>query len=104
MLEGIRVHLERGSAWPLLAWALRAGSATSAVWMTAATRLMCAIRSAIRSARLSTPAAMRARQRLLTLNEIFGQDLPQSPLFVDAVNQAISVSHRVARARLLSKR
>jgi mannitol-1-phosphate/altronate dehydrogenase len=39
---------------------------------------------------------------LLTLNEIFGQDLPQSPLFVDAVNQAYQrIAQRGARQAVI---
>ncbi|MEE9648346.1 fructuronate reductase [Enterobacter soli] len=103
MLEGIRVHLERGSAWPLLALGV-------AGWI----RYVSGVDDSGNAIDVRDPLSDKIRaivdassndervNALLTLNEIFGQDLPQSPLFVDAVNQAYQrIAQRGARQAVI---
>jgi mannitol-1-phosphate/altronate dehydrogenase len=103
MLEGIRVHLERGSAWPLLALGV-------AGWI----RYVSGVDDSGNAIDVRDPLSDKIREivdassndervnALLRLNEIFGQDLPQSPLFVDAVNQAYQrIAQRGARQAVI---
>ncbi|RAU31753.1 fructuronate reductase [Enterobacter sp. RIT418] len=89
MLDGIRVHLERKSAWPLLALGV-------AGWMRYASGVDDAgnpidvrdpLSDKIRAIVASTPDAERVNA-LLGLSEIFGHELTQNTVFVDAVSQA----------------
>lgn len=89
MLDGIRVHLERNSAWPLLAlgvagW-IRYVSGTDERGEAIDVRdpLVDKIQSIVRA----SSEAERVNA-LLTLSEVFGQDLPHNSVFVDAVNEA----------------
>ena len=89
MLEGIRVHLQRGTPWPLLALGV-------AGWM----RYVSGVDDTGQAIDVRDPLSDKIRalvdssdeqQRvhaLLGLSEIFGQDLPQDARFVDAVSQA----------------
>jgi mannitol-1-phosphate/altronate dehydrogenase len=89
MLDGIRVHLSRNSEWPLLALGV-------AGWM----RYVSGTDDAGNAIDVRDPLADKIRQRversrddervtaLLTLSEIFGNDLPHDARFVDAVQQA----------------
>lgn len=89
MLDGIRVHLERNSAWPLLAlgvagW-IRYVSGTDERGDEIEVRdpLIDKIQSVVKS----SSEADRVNA-LLTLSEVFGQDLPHNSVFVNAVNEA----------------
>ena len=89
MLDGIRVHLERLTAWPLLAlgvagW-MRYVSGTDDQGNAIDVRdpLSEKIRGIV-----STSSEADRVTALLGLNEIFGHDLPQTPAFVDAIVQA----------------
>ena len=89
MLDGIRVHLERHTAWPLLAlgvagW-MRYVSGTDDQGNAIDVRdpLSEKIRGIV-----STSSEADRVIALLGLNEIFGHDLPQTPAFVDAIVQA----------------
>lgn len=89
MLDGIRVHLERHTAWPLLAlgvagW-MRYVSGTDDQGNAIDVRdpLSEKIRGIV-----STSSEAERVTALLGLNEIFGHDLPQTPAFVDAIVQA----------------
>ena len=89
MLDGIRVHLARGSAWPLLAlgvagW-IRYASGVDERGEAIDVRdpLSEKIRAIVEASSDDTRVTA-----LLSLSEIFGQDLAQSPAFVDAVSQA----------------
>ncbi|MGL4724008.1 MAG: mannitol dehydrogenase family protein [Scandinavium sp.] len=89
MLEGIRVHLERESQWPLLALGV-------AGWM----RYVSGIDENGQAIDVRDPLADKIKAlvatssedervtALLTLSEIFGQDLPQNALFVNEIQQA----------------
>ncbi|KNC90262.1 mannitol dehydrogenase family protein [Trabulsiella odontotermitis] len=89
MLDGIRVHLARHSAWPLLALGV-------AGWM----RYVSGTDDAGNAIDVRDPLAEKIRHivtqsrdeervtALLTLSEIFGNDLPRDARFVDAVQQA----------------
>lgn len=89
MLEGIRVHLARGTSWPLLALGV-------AGWM----RYVSGVDDAGQPIDVRDPLSEKIRAivdtsteqarvaALLGLSEIFGQDLPNNAQFVDAVNQA----------------
>lgn len=89
MLEGIRVHLARGSRWPLLALGV-------AGWM----RYVSGIDDAGNAIDIRDPLADKMQKRvsasdehqrvaaLLTLEEIFGRDLPQNPQFVAHITAA----------------
>ncbi|MBA7854674.1 fructuronate reductase [Enterobacter sp. RHBSTW-00901] len=95
MLDGIRVHLERKSAWPLLALGV-------AGWI----RYVSGVDERGNPIDVRDPLGDKIRaiventsdtdrvNALLGLNEVFGQDLPQDNVFVDAVNQAYQ---RIAR-------
>lgn len=89
MLDGIRVHLERHTAWPLLAlgvagW-MRYVSGTDDQGNAIDVRdpLSEKIRGIV-----STSSEADRVTALLGLSEIFGHDLPQTPAFVDAIVQA----------------
>ncbi|MRS90926.1 fructuronate reductase [Enterobacteriaceae bacterium RIT714] len=89
MLDGVRVHLQRNSAWPLLALGI-------AGWM----RYVSGVDDKGNSIDIRDPLSDKIRglvetssdaervSALLTLSEIFGTDLPQNPRFVDAIQQA----------------
>lgn len=89
MLDGIRVHLQRESHWPLLALGL-------AGWM----RYVSGVDDAGQAIDVRDPLADKFRAivetslptervaALLSLSEIFGTDLPQDPAFVDAIQRA----------------
>jgi fructuronate reductase len=89
MLEGVRVHLARESAWPLLALGI-------AGWMRYvggvddngnAIDIRDPLSDKIR-ALVETSSEEERVTALLTLGEIFGTDLPQHPQFVEAIRQA----------------
>ncbi|MDY1036145.1 fructuronate reductase [Lelliottia sp. CFBP8978] len=89
MLDGVRVHQQRNSAWPLLALGI-------AGWM----RYVSGVDDKGNSIDIRDPLSDKIRglvetssdaervSALLTLSEIFGTDLPQNPRFVDAIQQA----------------
>ncbi|MGF6563914.1 mannitol dehydrogenase family protein [Kosakonia cowanii] len=89
LLDGIRIHLQRQSDWPLLALGV-------AGWM----RYVSGVDDAGETIDIRDPLADKIRAivetsssdervtALLTLKEIFGNDLPHNPVFVDAVSQA----------------
>jgi hypothetical protein len=77
MLDGIRVHLSE-KPWPLLALGVAGWMRYVSGTDDAATRLMFAIRSAIKSARWSSQQRRERVNALLGLSEIFGHDLPQT--------------------------
>ena len=89
MLESIRIHLQRGSDWPLLAlgvagW-MRYVSGTDDAGNTIDVRdpLADKIRAIV-----DTSSEQERVVALLTLSEIFGSDLPAEPAFVNAVQSA----------------
>ncbi|HDR2759170.1 TPA: fructuronate reductase [Enterobacter mori] len=89
MLDGIRVHLERNSAWPLLAlgvagW-IRYVSGTDE--RGDAIDVRDPLSDKIQSLVKASSEAERVNA-LLTLSEVFGQDLPHNSVFVNAVNEA----------------
>ena len=89
MLEGVRVHLQRESAWPLLALGI-------AGWM----RYVSGVDDAGNVIDVRDPLSEKIRaivetssekgrvKALLALSEIFGSDLPQHAQFVDAITDA----------------
>lgn len=89
MLDGIRVHLARGSRWPLLALGV-------AGWM----RYVSGVDDAGQAIDVRDPLADKIQQlvaassqddrvsALLSLEEIFGQDLPGNPQFVEDITVA----------------
>lgn len=89
MLESIRLHLERGTDWPLLALGV-------AGWM----RYVSGVDDAGRAIDVRDPLAEKFREHvaqsseqtrvaaLLSLSEIFGSDLPNNPAFVAAIESA----------------
>lgn len=89
MLEGVRVHLQRKSAWPLLALGI-------AGWM----RYVSGVDDAGNTIDVRDPLSEKIRaivetssekdrvKALLALSEIFGSDLPQHAQFVDAITDA----------------
>lgn len=89
MLEGIRVHLERESQWPLLALGV-------AGWMryvsgTDENGHAIDVRDPLADKIKAIVATSSEDDRvtaLLTLSEIFGQDLPQNTRFVNEIQQA----------------
>lgn len=89
MLEGIRVHLERQSQWPLLALGV-------AGWMryvsgTDENGHAIDVRDPLADKIKAIVATSSEDDRvtaLLTLSEIFGQDLPQNTRFVNEIQQA----------------
>ena len=89
MLDGIRVHLAQESRWPLLALGV-------AGWMRYVSGVDDAgavidIRDPLADKIHHLVATSDERQRvaaLLTLEEIFGRDLPQNPQFVADVTAA----------------
>lgn len=95
MLDGIRIHLERQSAWPLLAlgvagW-IRYVSGTDEQGNTIDVRDP--LSDKIRAKVEASNDANRVNA-LLTLSEVFGHDLAQNHVFVESVNQAYQ---RIAR-------
>ncbi|WP_333901475.1 fructuronate reductase [Enterobacter wuhouensis] len=89
MLDGIRVHLERQSAWPLLAlgvagW-IRYVSGTDDRGNDIDVRDP--LKDKVRAIVDASGDADRVNA-LLELSEVFGQDLVQNGRFVEAVNQA----------------
>lgn len=89
MLDGIRVHLERKIAWPLLAlgvagW-IRYVSGTDE--RGDAIDVRDPLSDKIQSIVKASSEAERVNA-LLTLSEVFGQDLPHNSVFVNAVNEA----------------
>ncbi len=89
MLDGIRVHLELNTAWPLLALGV-------AGWMryvsgTDEQGNAIDVRDPLSDkfqAIVATSSDAERVSALLTLNEIFGNDLPQNPVFVEAITGA----------------
>lgn len=89
MLEGVRVHLQRESAWPLLALGI-------AGWM----RYVSGVDDTGNAIDVRDPLSEKIRaivetssekdrvKALLALSEIFGSDLPQHAQFVDAITDA----------------
>lgn len=89
LLDGIRIHLKQGSHWPLLALGV-------AAWM----RYVSGVDDMGNAIDIRDPLAEKIRAivetshdenrvaALLTLQEIFGSDLPANPQFVQAVEQA----------------
>jgi len=89
MLEGVRVHLQRESTWPLLALGI-------AGWM----RYVSGVDDAGNVIDVRDPLSEKIRvlvetssekgrvKALLALSEIFGSDLPQHAQFVDAITDA----------------
>lgn len=89
MLDGIRVHLERKSAWPLLALGVAgwicyvSGTDERGDAIDVRDPLSDKIQSIVKA----SSEAERVNA-LLTLSEVFGQDLPHNSVFVNAVNEA----------------
>ncbi|GJL45585.1 D-mannonate oxidoreductase [Citrobacter farmeri] len=89
MLAGIRLHLARESAWPLLALGV-------AGWMRYVSGIDDAgatidVRDPLSDKIRAIVAASREEQRvvaLLSLQEVFGNDLPHNPDFVQAIEAA----------------
>lgn len=89
MLAGIRLHLTRESAWPLLALGV-------AGWMRYVSGVDDAgvtidVRDPLSDKIRAIAAASDEDQRvaaLLTLQEVFGNDLPHNPAFVQAIEAA----------------
>ncbi|OAT54594.1 D-mannonate oxidoreductase [Kluyvera georgiana ATCC 51603] len=89
LLDGIRIHLKQGSRWPLLALGV-------AAWM----RYVSGVDDMGNAIDIRDPLAEKIRAivetshdenrvaALLTLQEIFGSDLPANPQFVQAVEEA----------------
>jgi len=89
MLESIRLHLERGTDWSLLALGV-------AGWM----RYVSGVDDAGQAIEVRDPLAEKFREKvaqssenervaaLLSLSEIFGSDLPNNPAFVAAIEAA----------------
>ena len=95
MLDGIRIHLERKTAWPLLAlgvagW-IRYVSGTDE--RGDAIDVRDPLSDKIRTLVAASSDAERVNA-LLGLSEIFGHDLAQNSLFVEAISQAYQ---RIAR-------
>jgi fructuronate reductase len=103
MLEGVRVHLQRESAWPLLALGI-------AGWM----RYVSGVDDAGNTIDVRDPLSEKIRaivetssekdrvSALLTLSEIFGSDLPQQAQFVEAITHAYQrISERGARQAVI---
>lgn len=103
MLEGIRVHLERGSAWPLLAlgvagW-IRYVSGTDE--RGNAIDVRDPLSDKIRTAVEASSDADRVNA-LVALSEVFGDALAQNAVFVEAVNQAYQrIARRGARQAVI---
>lgn len=89
MLDGIRIHLQKGTPWPLLALGV-------AGWM----RYVSGVDDAGNAIDIRDPLVEKIRAlvesshddnrvtTLLSLREIFGTDLPANPQFVQAIQQA----------------
>ncbi|WP_318388529.1 fructuronate reductase [Enterobacter sp.] len=95
MLDGIRVHVQRGTPWPLLALGV-------AGWV----RYVSGVDDAGEPIDVRDPLADKFRAitdasneservaALLELKEIFGTDLPQNPEFVKAITSAFALIAR----------
>lgn len=103
MLEGVRVHLQRESAWPLLALGV-------AGWM----RYVSGVDDKGNAIDIRDPLSDKIRasvetshdnervNALLMLSEIFGTDLPANPQFVEAVHHAYQlIAQRGARQAII---
>jgi len=103
MLEGVRVHLQRESAWPLLALGI-------AGWM----RYVSGIDDTGKTIDIRDPLSEKIRaivetssdkervSALLALSEIFGSDLPHDPQFIDAITLAYQrIAARGARQAVI---
>lgn len=104
MLDGIRLHLERkprGRCWPRRCRLIRYVSGTDE--RGDAIDVRDPLSDKIRTLVAASSDAERVNA-LLGLSEIFGHDLAQNSLFVEAISQPISASPAMARVRLLSKR
>lgn len=89
MLASIRIHLQRESTWPLLAlgvagW-MRYVSGFDDVNKTIDVRDPLSDKIATLVAK--STSAQRVKT-LLSLNELFGDDLPDNPRFVEAISEA----------------
>lgn len=104
LLDGIRIHLKQGSRWPLLALGV-------AAWM----RYVSGVDDMGNAIDIRDPLAEKIRAivetshdenrvaALLTLQEIFGSDLPANPQFVQAVEEAWqSLAREGARQAVLT--
>ena len=89
MLEGIRVHLERGSEWPLLALGVAgwmryiSGKDDRGETIDVRDPLAEKIQALVTNSRETERVGA-----LLSLTEIFGQDLPANPAFVNQIENA----------------
>lgn len=104
MLEGVRVHLQRESNWPLLALGI-------AGWM----RYVSGVDDAGEAIDVRDPLVDKIRAivetsneagrvpALLELSEIFGNDLARQPAFVDAVSLAWQLLCRVGAREAVSQ-
>lgn len=95
LLDGVRVHLARNTSWPLLAlgvagW-IRYVSGTDDSGKTIDVRDP--LGDKIRHLVQTSDETQRVKA-LLSLREVFAQDLPNDPQFVDAVSEAYQ---RIAR-------
>ena len=89
MLDGIRMHLECNTAWPLLALGV-------AGWMRYVSGTddqgnAIDVRDPLSDkfqAIVATSSDAERVSALLTLKEIFGDDLPKNPVFVEAITGA----------------
>ncbi len=100
MLAGIRIHLGRETDWSLLALGV-------AGWM----RYVSGVDDAGNAIDVRDPLSDKIRElvagssseqrvtALLSLREVFGDDLPDNPHFVQAIEQAGNKSHNSARIR-----
>ena len=89
MLAGIRLHLTRESAWPLLALGVAgwmryvSGVDDAGVTIDVRDPLSDKIRAIV-----ATSDEDQRVAALLTLQEVFGNDLPHNPAFVQAIEAA----------------
>ena len=89
MLDGIRIHLERNTDWPLLALGV-------AGWIRYVSGIdergnEIDVRDPLSDKIRAIVGASRDADRvnaLLELSEVFGHDLPQNSVFVEAVSEA----------------
>src|SRR5476649_415420 len=93
MLDSIRVHLERGTAFPLLAlgvagWMRYVGGVDdNGDKIDISDPLAAQLAELVRSSAEGRPRV----EALLTLHHVFGQDLPANPLFVSRVVEAYAL-------------
>jgi len=103
MLDGIRVHLERKTAWPLLALGV-------AGWM----RYVSGFDERGNAIDVRDPLSDKIRaivdassdtdrvHALLGLSEVFGHDLAQNSVFIEAVSEAYQrIARRGARQAVI---